>query len=138
VWALGEIGDGQAVPHLIQALGDRDSDVRAAACRALGEIGDGQAVPALSVWAHAGERVAQAALQQMGQAPLPLPEAVAQVVAQGAWGVLVRALPHKAVRAAVVELGTPAVPHLIQALRDGDAIGMFVRDAVRVARRWVR
>jgi hypothetical protein len=77
-------------------------------------------VPALSVWAHAGGRVAQAALQQMGQAPLPLPEAVAQVVAQGAWGVLVRALPHKAVRAAVVELGTPAVPPLIQALGDRD------------------
>jgi HEAT repeat protein len=118
--ALGEIGDGQAVPPLIQALGDWDSDVRVAACRALGEIGDRQAVPALSVWAHAGERVAQAALQQMGQAPLPLPEAVAQVVAQGSWGVLVRALPHEAVRAAVVELGTPAVPPLIQALGDGD------------------
>jgi HEAT repeat protein len=87
--------------------------------RALGEIGDRRAVPALSVWAHAGEWVAQEALQQMGQAPLPLPEAVAQVVAQGAWGVLVRALPHEAVRAAVVELGTPAVPPLIQALRDG-------------------
>jgi HEAT repeat protein len=122
-----KIGDRQAVPPLIQALGDGDSDVRAAACRALGEIGDGQAVPALSVWAHAGERVAQAALQQMGQAPLPLPEAVAQVVAQGAWGVLVRALPHEAVRAAVVELGTPAVPHLIQALGDR---GMFVRRRV--------
>jgi HEAT repeat protein len=119
--ALGEIGDGQAVPPLIQALRDRDRDVRVAACEALGAIGDGQAVPALSVWAHAGERVAQAALQQMGQAPLPLPEAVAQVVAQGAWGVLVRALRHEAVRAAVVELGTPAVPHLIQALGDGDS-----------------
>jgi hypothetical protein len=90
-------------------------------------------VPALSVWAHAGERVAQAALQQMGQAPLPLPEAVAQVVAQGAWGVLVRALPHEAVRAAVVELGTPAVPPLIQALGDGDR--MFV---LRRVGRWVR
>jgi HEAT repeat protein len=56
----------------------------------------------------------------MGQAPLPLPEALAQVVAQGAWGVLVRALRHEAVRAAVVELGTPAVPHLIQALGDRD------------------
>ena len=99
-------------------------------------------MPALSVWAHAGERVAQAALQQMdevdelfcdgcievaqaalqqmGQALLPLPEAVAQVVAQGAWGVLVRALPHEAVRAAVVELGTPAVSPLIQALGDED------------------
>jgi hypothetical protein len=185
VEALGAVGT-PAVPLLIQALGDEDEDVREAACRALGEIGDRQAVPALSVWAHAGGRVAQAALQQMGevdevfcdgcievaqeyrrmrarnpaftyyiyievpqealqqmgevdevfcdscievaqealqqmgQAPLPLPEAVAQVVAQGAWGVLVRALPHKAVRAAVVELGTPAVPPLIQALGDED------------------
>jgi HEAT repeat protein len=133
VCPLGAIGDRQAVPPLIQALGDGNEDVRVAACRALGEIGDGQAVPALSVWAHAGEQVAQAALQQMGQAPLPLPEAVAQVVAQGAWGVLVRALPHEAVRAAVVELGTPAVPPLIQAL--GDGIGMFV---LRRVGRWVR
>jgi HEAT repeat protein len=92
VEALVKIGDRQAVPPLIQALGDRDERVRVAACEALGAIGDRQAVPALSVWAHAGERVAQAALQQMGQAPLPLPEAVAQVVAQGSWGVLVRAL----------------------------------------------
>ena len=36
--ALGEIGDRQAVPPLIQAL--RDRDVRAAACEALGAIGD--------------------------------------------------------------------------------------------------
>jgi HEAT repeat protein len=119
VEALGAVGT-PAVPPLIQALGDGDSDVREAACWALGEIGDRQAVPALSVWAHAGERVAQAALQQMGQAPLPLPEAVAQVVAQGSWGVLVRTLPYEAVRAAVVELGTPAVPPLIQALGDED------------------
>jgi HEAT repeat protein len=118
--AVVELGT-PAVPHLIQALGDGDWNVRVAACRALGAIGDGQAVPALSVWAHAEEQAAQAALQQMGQAPLPLPEAVAQVVAQGAWGVLVRALRHEAVRAAVVELGTPAVPPLIQALRDGNS-----------------
>jgi hypothetical protein len=95
------------------------------------KIGDGQAVPALSVWAHAGERVAQAALQQMGQAPLPLPEAVAQVVAQGAWGVLVRALPHEAVRAAVVELGTPAVPPSSKPW--GMRMRMFV---LRRVRRW--
>jgi hypothetical protein len=117
VKALGAVGT-PAVPLLIQALGDWNSDVRAAACEALVKIGDGQAVPALSVWAHAGKGLALEALQQMGQAPLPLPEAVAQVVAQGAWGVLVRALPHEAVRAAVVELGTPAVPPLIQALGD--------------------
>jgi HEAT repeat protein len=71
----------------------------------------------------------------MGQAPLPLPEAVAQVVAQGAWGVLVRALPHEAVRAAVVELGTPAVPPLIQALGEQawDEWGFEVLWSVRAA-----
>jgi hypothetical protein len=130
--ALVKIG-APAVPHLIQALGGGNSDVRAAACRALGAIGDRQAVPALSVWAHAGERVAQEALQQMGQAPLPLPEAVAQVVAQGAWGVLVRALPHEAVRAAVVELGTPAIPPSSKPC--GMGVGMFV---LRRVGRWVR
>jgi hypothetical protein len=66
VEALGAVGT-PAVPPLIQALGDGDSDVREAACWALGEIGDRQAVPALSVWAHAGGRVAQEALQQMGE-----------------------------------------------------------------------
>jgi hypothetical protein len=44
VEALGAVGT-PAVPPLIQALGDRNSDVRAAACRALGAIGDRQAVP---------------------------------------------------------------------------------------------
>jgi hypothetical protein len=38
VEALGAVGV-PAVPPLIQALGDWDSDVRAAACRALVEIG---------------------------------------------------------------------------------------------------
>jgi len=36
-----------AVPHLIQALRDGNSDVREAACRALGQIGDPQALPHL-------------------------------------------------------------------------------------------
>jgi HEAT repeat protein len=45
--ALGEIGDPQAIPHLIQALRDDYSDVRSAACWALGRIGDPQAIPHL-------------------------------------------------------------------------------------------
>jgi HEAT repeat protein len=45
--ALGEIGDPQAIPHLIQALQDVNSYVRWAACGALGEIGDPQAIPHL-------------------------------------------------------------------------------------------
>jgi HEAT repeat protein len=36
--ALGEIGDPQAIPHLIQALRDEDGAVRKAACEALWRI----------------------------------------------------------------------------------------------------
>jgi HEAT repeat protein len=45
--ALGKLGDPQAIPALIKALGDSDWDVRCAAAEALGKIGDPQAVPAL-------------------------------------------------------------------------------------------
>lgn len=38
--ALGEIGEGQAVPELIRALGDRDTLVRAMAAEALGKLAD--------------------------------------------------------------------------------------------------
>jgi len=151
VEALGTAG-APAVPTLIEALGDDmvvklgldlddlfddfsdDSfeqgngvyDVRRAVCEALGKLGDPQAVPALSVWAHAGEDAARNALQTLGHPALALPQAVAQVVAQGAWGVLIRALPNEKVRKAVVGLGAPAVPALIQALGDRD---LYVRCA---------
>jgi len=118
--ALGAISDPQAVPALIQALGDSYSDVRRAAAAALGKLGDPQAVPALSVWVHAGEDAARNALQTLGRPALDLTQAVAQVAAQGAWGVLIRALPNEKVREAVVGLGTPTVPALIQALEDSD------------------
>jgi HEAT repeat protein len=87
---------------------------------ALGKLGDPQAVPALSVWAHAGEDAARDALQTLGHPMLDLPQAVAQVAAQGAWGVLIRALTCTQVREVVVGLGAPAVPALIQALGDSD------------------
>jgi HEAT repeat protein len=76
--------------------------------------------PALSVWAHAGEDAARDALQTLGHPMLDLPQAVAQVAAQGAWGVLIRALTCPQVREVVVGLGAPAVPALIQALGDSD------------------
>jgi len=117
-WALGELGDPQAVPVLIKALGDNYNDVREAAAKALCKFGDPHAVPALSVWAHAGEDAARNALQTLGHPALDLPQAVAQVAAQGAWSVLIRALPNEKVREAVVGLGTPAVPALSQALGD--------------------
>jgi HEAT repeat protein len=116
-WALVKIGT-PAVPPLIRALGDSDSAVRRAAAEALGKLGDPQAVPPLSVWAHAGEDAARNALQTLGHPMLDLPQAVAQVAAQGAWGVLIRALTCTQVREVVVGLGAPAVPALIQALGD--------------------
>jgi HEAT repeat protein len=118
--ALGKLGDPQAVPALIQALGDSGWDVRCAAAEALGKLGDPQAVPALSVRAHAGEDAARDALQTLGHPMLDLPQAVAQVAAHGAWGVLIRALTCTQVREVVVGLGAPAVPALIQALGDSD------------------
>jgi HEAT repeat protein len=118
--ALGKLGDPQAVPALIQALGDSGWDVRRAAAEALGKLGDPQAVPALSVRAHAGEDAARDALQTLGHPMLDLPQAVAQVAAHGAWGVLIRALTCTQVREVVVGLGAPAVPALIQALGDSD------------------
>ena len=119
VEAFGAAG-APAVPALIQALGDDWDAVRFAAAEALGAIGDPQAVPALSVWAHAGEDAARDALQTLGHPMLDLPQAVAQVAAQGAWGVLIRALTCTQVREVVVGLGAPAVPALIQALGDSD------------------
>jgi HEAT repeat protein len=117
VEAFGAAG-APAVPALIKALGDDEFWVRRAAAWALGAIGDPQAVPPLSVWAHAGEDAARDALQTLGHPMLDLPQAVAQVAAQGAWGVLIRALTCTQVREVVVGLGAPAVPALIQALGD--------------------
>jgi hypothetical protein len=45
--ALGQIGDPQATPALIQALRDKKWEVRRAAAEALEKIGDPQATPAL-------------------------------------------------------------------------------------------
>jgi len=95
----------------------------------LGKLGDPQAVPPLSVWAYAGEDAARDALQTLGHPMLDLPQAVAQVAAQGAWGVLIRALTCTQVREVVVGLGAPAVPPLIQALGDSDS-------EVRLAAAW--
>ena len=121
--ALGAIGDPRAVPPLIKALGDYGEywyDVRRAAAEALGKLSDPQAIPALSVWAHAGEDTARDTLQTLGHPMLDLPQAVAQVAAQGAWGVLIRALTCTQVREVVVGLGAPAVPALIRTLEDSE------------------
>jgi HEAT repeat protein len=117
--ALGQIGDTAAVPVLIQRLEDTDSNVRSAACTALGQIGDAAAIPALKVHAEIMEE-AQQALAMLGGTSMALQEAVRTLAEQSQWGVLCRALTSDQVRDAIVQLGSSAVPALIDALRDDD------------------
>jgi HEAT repeat protein len=46
-WALGEIGDEQAIGPLIEALGDKNSDVRVIAIQSLEKLRAGDALPHL-------------------------------------------------------------------------------------------
>jgi len=145
--ALGQIGDPQATPALIQALQDKDRDVRRAAAEALGQIGDRQAIPAL-IEALKDEdegvrRAAAEALEKIGdpQATPALIQALqdkdrdvrrAAAKALGKIGdrqavpALIEALKdedegvRRAAAEALEKIGPPAVPALIQALRDED------------------
>jgi HEAT repeat protein len=46
-WALGELGDRQAIDPLIEALRDRSSDMRVSAIRALEKLGARESLPQL-------------------------------------------------------------------------------------------
>ncbi|MFZ8842411.1 HEAT repeat domain-containing protein, partial [Thermoflexus sp.] len=66
--ALGQIGDPQATPALIQALRDENLVVRWAAAEALRKIGDPQALPALlEALKDEDEGVRRAAAEALGQ-----------------------------------------------------------------------
>jgi HEAT repeat protein len=116
--ALVQIGK-PAVPALIEALTSPSNPVRIAACTALGQIGDTAAIPALRVHAEImGE--AWKALAKLGGTSMALQEAVRMLADQSQWGVLCCALTSDQVRDAIVQLGSRAVPTLIDALRDND------------------
>jgi len=118
--ALVQIGS-PSVPALVEALGDGDRDVRYAACGALGRLGDATAAPALRVHAECLD-AARRALEQLGGTALPLADAVHQLLERSDWwGVLIKALPTQSVRDALVQIGQPAVPALVEALGDGDS-----------------
>jgi HEAT repeat protein len=117
---FGGIGDAAAVPVLLEQLSHPNDAVRRAACMALGVIGDPQALPALSIWAHAGNDSARRALQQMGLSPLPLQDAIRQVILRGNERIVIRALPHPEVRAALIALGDSTIPLLVMALGERD------------------
>ena len=108
VEAFGAAG-APAVPALIQALGDSNSAVCCAAAEALGKLGDPQAIPAL--------------IQALGHDTDPFADDLdLDAVDDLDLDAVLDAVYRDAVRAvaaeALVKIGTPAVPALIQALRD--------------------
>jgi HEAT repeat protein len=118
--ALGEIGGKEALPPLITALHrwDEQPEVRRAAAEALGRIGDAEAVAALlnavrsEVQPTPAEPsdTARKLLVEIGVRSLaPLIEALARDPHQSSGPSAVRVLK---------EIGPPAVPELIAALRD--------------------
>ena len=116
VEALGAVGT-PAVPPLIQALGDRNSDVRAAACWALGEIGDRRAVPPLIQALRDGySNVRAAACEALVKIGAPAVPHLIQALRDGNSDVR-----WAACRALGAIGDRQAVPPLIQALGDGDS-----------------
>jgi hypothetical protein len=77
--ALGQIGDPEAVPHLITALSDSDDSVRQGAATALGRIGDPEAVPHLiTALSDSDDSVRQGAATALGR--IGDPEAVPHLI----------------------------------------------------------
>jgi len=112
--ALGQIGDPQATPALIQALQDKEWVVRGTAAEALGQIGDPQATPALIQALRDEEwevrRAAAWALKKIGPPAVP---ALIQALRDEEWEM------REAAAKALGQIGDPqATPALIQALRD--------------------
>lgn len=66
---LGEIGNRDAVPHLIRAMQSRTMFVSAASAQALGDIGDKSAVPALikTMNNHRDAIVQESAVRSLGK-----------------------------------------------------------------------
>jgi HEAT repeat protein len=115
-WALGAIGDPQAILPLLQALKDEDWEVRKAACWALGAIGDPQAIPPL-LQALQDEDcyVREAACEALGAIGDPQAPPLLQALQDEAWWV------RKAACWALGAIGDPqAIPPLLQALHDED------------------
>jgi HEAT repeat protein len=64
--ACGELGEEEAVPHLVELTEDEDTEVRLAAVQALGKIGGSEAKECLeSCLSHPSEAVRQVAEQAL-------------------------------------------------------------------------
>jgi len=109
--ALGQIGDPSAVAPLIEALNDKEIALRRAATAALVQIGDPRALEPLNRALQDGDpavrELAADALAKLGWHPDEAASGATYWIVQRQWD-------------RCVEIGAPAVPPLIDALRDED------------------
>lgn len=110
--ALGNIGGGGAAEHLRYVLKDPSARVRKNAAEALGKIGDadgaGPLVELLSDSAFEVRNSAAGALDETGWTPQSEDERVRYQLAMKEWNTL-------------VEVGSPAVTALVEAMREEDS-----------------
>jgi HEAT repeat protein len=123
--ALGQIGDVRAVDPLIAALNDGAWRVREAAAGVLGQIGDVRAVNSLIAGLKDQERVVReaafGALDDLGYRPAQDENGAAYWVAKQEWD-------------KCVEIGPPAVPPLIAALKAGSSAAAIALGEIGDAR----
>ncbi len=106
---LGTLGDSEAISPLLETLRDKDGNVRTAAAEALGAIGDVRATPhlltALEDEYYNVRMEAASSLDRLGWHPANDTERARYFIATEQWE-------------KVVALGRPAIPPLIDTLRD--------------------
>ena len=111
--ALGQLKDERAVPLLVEALNRMDEDWmgRVAAARALGEIGSTKAVPGLikAAWLPETRSAAIEALARIKD-----PRAISPLLS--ALGISEKSEARQAAVEALIDIGKPAVPELIETL----------------------
>jgi HEAT repeat protein len=113
--ALGVIKDPRAVGPLIELLADFSPAVRAASARALGNLKDSTAVLPLAASLKAGNEEAGPALAQIGESAIgPLIDCLREPTSR-----------YAAIDALIV-LGQPAVPALVQSIHSSDSEDMRV------------
>lgn len=114
---LGKRGDSRAIPHLIKALDDRNSELRKEAARALGNIRNPIAIPYLiNRFEREKDEFVMIAIMEVFSLKIKDPKTVP---------ILIKTLSddRQIIRgqaiSALSRIGNPiAVPHLINALRD--------------------
>jgi len=113
--ALGVIKDRRAVGPLIELLTDFSPAVRAASARALGNLKDSTAVLPLAASLTAGNEEAGPALAQIGESAIgPLIDCLREAASR------------HAATDALIAIGQPAVPALVQSIHSSDSEDMRV------------